>query len=41
MAILRGIQFFQVAPLVETILAAGWETLEIAMNTPDAPVLIR
>jgi 2-dehydro-3-deoxyphosphogluconate aldolase/(4S)-4-hydroxy-2-oxoglutarate aldolase len=41
MAILRGIQFAQVAPLVETVIAAGWETLEIAMNTPDAPTLIR
>ena len=41
MGILRGGDTEVVQPLVETLVAAGWETLEIAMNTPDAPAMIR
>lgn len=41
MGILRGGDTDVVAPLVETLVAAGLETLEIAMNTPDAAAMIR
>ena len=41
MGILRGGDTAVVQPLVETLVAAGLETLEIAMNTPDAPAMIR
>lgn len=41
MGILRGGDTGVVAPLVETLVSAGLETLEIAMNTPDAAAMIR
>ncbi|MDD5746773.1 MAG: bifunctional 4-hydroxy-2-oxoglutarate aldolase/2-dehydro-3-deoxy-phosphogluconate aldolase [Candidatus Omnitrophica bacterium] len=41
LGILRGIEEPAVAPLIETIIAAGLETVEITMNTPQAPALIR
>lgn len=40
LGILRGIARTDVKPLVETIMAAGLETIEITMNTKDAPELI-
>ncbi len=40
MAIARDVTADQLAPLVEALIAAGWETLEIAMNTAGAPELI-
>ncbi len=41
LGILRGIAAVDVPPLVEAVIAAGLETLEITMNTADAPALIR
>ena len=41
MGILRGIGADQIEPLVETASFSGLRTLEIAMNTSDAPRLIR
>jgi 2-dehydro-3-deoxyphosphogluconate aldolase/(4S)-4-hydroxy-2-oxoglutarate aldolase len=41
MGILRGGDTDVVDPLVETLAEAGLETLEIAMNTPDAAAMIR
>jgi 2-dehydro-3-deoxyphosphogluconate aldolase/(4S)-4-hydroxy-2-oxoglutarate aldolase len=41
MGILRGGDAGVVEPLIETLAAAGLETLEIAMNTPDAATMIR
>jgi 2-dehydro-3-deoxyphosphogluconate aldolase / (4S)-4-hydroxy-2-oxoglutarate aldolase len=41
MGILRGADLEVIAPLVETVIPAGLETLEITMNTPRAPELIR
>lgn len=41
MGILRGIELDVVEPLVETVLDSGLETIEITMNTKDAPKLIR
>ncbi len=40
MGILRGGDVDVIAPLVETLVGAGLETLEIAMNTPDAAAMI-
>lgn len=40
MGILRGIESSQLPPLLEAAIAAGLETLEIAMNTARAPELI-
>ena len=40
MAILRDVEANQLAPLLEAVIAAGWETLEITMNTDVAPELI-
>ena len=40
MGILRGGDIDVVEPLVETLVAAGLETLEIAMNTPAAAAMI-
>lgn len=40
MGILRGGTPEVVAPLVETVVAAGLETLEVAMNTPDAATVL-
>ncbi|MFQ5477445.1 MAG: bifunctional 4-hydroxy-2-oxoglutarate aldolase/2-dehydro-3-deoxy-phosphogluconate aldolase [Candidatus Binatia bacterium] len=41
MGILRGGEVDTIEPLVEAVAAAGLETLEVAMNTPDATGLIR
>lgn len=41
MGILRGGDVEVVEPLVETLVEAGLETLEVAMNTPDAAAMIR
>lgn len=41
MGILRGADESSIAPLTEAALSAGIKTLEITMNTPNAPALIR
>ena len=41
LGILRGAQENQIEPLVETVIDAGLETLEITMNTPGAAQLIQ
>lgn len=41
LGILRGIQPEILEPLIETIISSGLKTIEITMNTKDAPVLIR
>lgn len=41
LGILRGVNESVIEPLVETVIAAGLETLEITMNTAGAPELIR
>jgi 2-dehydro-3-deoxyphosphogluconate aldolase/(4S)-4-hydroxy-2-oxoglutarate aldolase len=41
LGILRGIKAEFIEPLVETVISAGLETLEITMNTPQAAELIR
>jgi len=41
MGILRGGDLAILEPLVETLLRAGLETLEITLNTPGAPAMIR
>jgi 2-dehydro-3-deoxyphosphogluconate aldolase/(4S)-4-hydroxy-2-oxoglutarate aldolase len=41
MGIVRGLELAQIEPLVEAVIAAGLETLEIAMNTAGAVQLIR
>lgn len=41
MGILRSIELDVVEPLVETVLDSGLETIEITMNTKDAPKLIK
>jgi 2-dehydro-3-deoxyphosphogluconate aldolase/(4S)-4-hydroxy-2-oxoglutarate aldolase len=41
LGILRGIEAKIVEPLVETVVASGLKTIEITMNTVDAPGLIR
>lgn len=41
MGILRGIEVAMLEPLVETIISTGLKTIEITMNTKDAPLLIR
>ncbi len=41
LGILRGIEANMVEPLVETVVSAGLKTVEITMNTEDAPALIR
>lgn len=41
LGILRGISAADVAPLVEAVVAAGLESIEITMNTAGAPALIR
>jgi 2-dehydro-3-deoxyphosphogluconate aldolase / (4S)-4-hydroxy-2-oxoglutarate aldolase len=41
MGILRGVKPQEIAPLIETIISAGLSTIEITMNTPGAPELIR
>ncbi len=41
MGILRGIEDNHIEPLVDAVVDAGLETIEITMNTVDAPALIR
>ena len=41
MGILRGIEAGMVEPLVKTVISSGLKTIEITMNTPKAPELIR
>ncbi len=41
LGILRGIGSDDVVPLAEAVAAAGLEAIEITMNTPAAPALIR
>lgn len=41
LGILRGATLDQIEPLVETVIEAGLETLEITMNTPGAAQLIQ
>lgn len=41
MGILRGVQAQMIIPLIRCIVSSGLETIEIAMNTPDAAKLIR
>ncbi|HNW39711.1 MAG TPA: bifunctional 4-hydroxy-2-oxoglutarate aldolase/2-dehydro-3-deoxy-phosphogluconate aldolase [Candidatus Omnitrophota bacterium] len=41
LGILRGAQANQIEPLVEAVIDAGLETLEITMNTPSASDLIK
>ncbi len=41
LGILRGVQGNQIEPLIEAVIEAGLETLEITMNTPGAPDLIK
>ena len=41
MGILRGVELEVVEPLLEAVLAAGLETIEVAMNTPNADQIIR
>jgi len=41
MGILRGIDVDVIHPLTEAISASGLKTVEIAMNTPNAPALIQ
>jgi 2-dehydro-3-deoxyphosphogluconate aldolase/(4S)-4-hydroxy-2-oxoglutarate aldolase len=41
LGILRGGDVDTVEPLLETVVAAGLETIEIAMNTPDAAEMLR
>ena len=41
LGILRGIDAGDLEPLLETIIASGLESIEITMNTKDAPRLIK
>ena len=41
MGILRGVEVGEIEPLVDTVVSSGLQTLEVAMNTPDATGLIR
>ena len=41
LGIVRGIAPGDVEPLIESVIDAGLETLEITMNTPSAPELIK
>ena len=40
MGIVRGITLFHIEPLIETVIEAGLETIEVTMNTPDAASII-
>lgn len=40
LGILRGVEVDIIEPLIEAVISAGLETLEITMNTADAPELI-
>jgi 2-dehydro-3-deoxyphosphogluconate aldolase/(4S)-4-hydroxy-2-oxoglutarate aldolase len=39
--ILRGVKAEAIEPLTDAIISSGLKTIEITMNTPDAPKLIR
>ena len=41
MGIVRGVEAGAIEPLVESVVSSGLKTLEITMNTPGAPDLIR
>lgn len=41
LGIVRGVKPDEIAPLAEAVISAGLETLEITMNTDNAPSLIR
>ncbi|MCK9554975.1 bifunctional 4-hydroxy-2-oxoglutarate aldolase/2-dehydro-3-deoxy-phosphogluconate aldolase [bacterium] len=41
MGILRGIEKSSIEPLTEQIILSGLKTIEVAMNTKDAPEIIR
>jgi len=41
LGILRDADFDQIAPVMETVISAGLETIEITMNTRDAAKLIK
>ncbi|MCK9604535.1 MAG: bifunctional 4-hydroxy-2-oxoglutarate aldolase/2-dehydro-3-deoxy-phosphogluconate aldolase [Candidatus Omnitrophica bacterium] len=41
MGIVRGAKLEQIEPLIETVISSGLKTLEITMNTKDAPQLIQ
>jgi len=41
MGILRGVQAESIEPVIETAISSGLQTVEITMNTPGAPDLIR
>jgi 2-dehydro-3-deoxyphosphogluconate aldolase/(4S)-4-hydroxy-2-oxoglutarate aldolase len=41
LGILRGIEADEIEPIVETVVSAGLRTIEITMNTPGAPGLIK
>ncbi|MBU0503711.1 MAG: bifunctional 4-hydroxy-2-oxoglutarate aldolase/2-dehydro-3-deoxy-phosphogluconate aldolase [Candidatus Omnitrophota bacterium] len=41
LGILRGVEIGIIEPLVEAVISAGLEALEITMNSPGAPELIR
>lgn len=41
LGILRGAELSQIEPLIEVVIKAGLQTLEITMNTPGAPELIK
>ena len=41
LGIVRGVEASQIEPLIETVIQAGLETLEITMNTPGASGLIK
>ncbi|MDD5130855.1 MAG: bifunctional 4-hydroxy-2-oxoglutarate aldolase/2-dehydro-3-deoxy-phosphogluconate aldolase [Candidatus Omnitrophica bacterium] len=41
LGILRGIDIDLIEPLIETVISAGLETLEITMNTYDAAAIIK
>lgn len=41
MGILRGVAMDKIGPLAESVISSGLQTIEITMNTPQAPELIR
>lgn len=41
MGILRGVELDNLEPLIETVISSGLKTIEITINTKDAPLLIR
>jgi len=40
MGIIRGLESAHIEPLLETVIKAGLETIEVTMNTPDAAGII-